>query len=340
MKKVTFILLLILCAVIVCSCGNEPTGTPIGTEDVAVTTGGAPETNVPETKPAQTTASVTTTAPVTTAPATTAPAVNKLVFGEKVTKIEDLEKLNATENRIAKVKAFLTQKGDELNALYGRNDNLYGEISSVVISGFEAWCEYTDKIIVKINVTSSKLDSLPVGSHTLFFNAEGALEKQNKTEGNIPTPNTDTEKFIYSYLREMSYEVLSRYDKDMTSHYALMIHNYYDLTHGHAGTKAEYTEYFKTLFGREPEIDLDNFFNFDEQGKATVKLARGVKVYCYDLVESGNDHVTVQYYADLGCLIKSYKVKYTFSHIDGKLVPLNYEIIEGENRPAPALITT
>jgi len=70
MKKINLTLLLILCMALACSCGNEPTGTPIGTEDVAVTTGGAPETNMPETKPAQTTASVTTTAP---APTTTVP---------------------------------------------------------------------------------------------------------------------------------------------------------------------------------------------------------------------------------------------------------------------------
>jgi len=34
MKKSTLTLLLILCMILACSCGNEPTGTPIGTEDV------------------------------------------------------------------------------------------------------------------------------------------------------------------------------------------------------------------------------------------------------------------------------------------------------------------
>ena len=49
----------------------------------------------------------------------------------------------------------------------------------------------------------------------------------------------------------------------------------------------------------------------------------------FDYVESGEEYVVLQFYADHGYLMLGPRIKYTFTRKNGILVPLCYTFVEG-----------
>ena len=79
--------------------------------------------------------------------------------------------------------------------------------------------------------------------------------------------------------------------------------------------------------GRDATFELDAHLTFENGGKAEIKYPHGGFGYWFDFVESGEDYVVVQFYADHGYLTHGPRVKYTFTRADGILLPACYEYL-------------
>ena len=344
MKKRMFLfsLVMLFCIAFLVGCKSDKkpnnSSDTIESNDIAVITQSSSETTR-EGVLQTTVATPESTAPKETTPppaVTTAPPVPaKLPNGEKVTSIKDLDRLDVHENAIAIVKAFLEGDRAEMDSLYShrKDDKVFSHMGDLKISSFEVWSEkkkgsIDNTLFVTINVSESRVDTLPVGTHTLTIASfYSLLEKVDRVEGTNRDPKTETEKFMSHWLNNIGYLFTAEYKNESSRYYLEFMNAYYHSLHGEGGTKEEYIRYYKTLFGKEPGPDFETVLTFENGGKGQQRFGHGKLVYWYDFVESGEDYVTIQFYADHGYLLKGPKIKYNFVRMDGILVPKNYEYL-------------
>ena len=260
----------------------------------------------------------------------------KIPLGQKVTSFEDLDKLDLTNDRIERVKAFLTNDVKKLEELCYYEEGVYSGLSGIEIESFEVWAEESQNsidndVFMNVNISSvgnEHATTLTVGNHILKIgDHRGCFEEVDRKSGNNNTPKTETEKFISAWFATNGYKFDREYNTGYTESYVWFVHIYYQSLFGEGGTKAEYEKYFKTLYGRDATFELDAHLTFENGGKAEIKYPHGGFGYWFDFVESGEDYVVVQFYADHGYLTHGPRVKYTFTRADGILVPACYEYL-------------
>lgn len=272
---------------------------------------------------------------------TNAPDVTKIPLGEKIASLADIDKLDAPAWKIEAAKAFLGKDLKKLDELCGYGEAVYQQLSDVEISGFEVWCQEREGSVENdlfMNVTISSVGyeygtPLREGRYTLTVSSPVGgicIENADKSADRF-LPETETEKFISAWLGHMGYKFDRHYYTGLVQEYVEFVHSYYTSVHGQGGTKETYEKYYKTLFGVDVSDMLENYLTFENGGKAEIRYGHGGSGFYHDIVESGEDWVTVQYYADRGRLVYGPRIKYTFTEADGILIPLCYTYEYGEN---------
>ena len=272
---------------------------------------------------------------------TSTPETQKIPLGQKVTSFEELDKLDITADKLERVKAFLKNDVKKLEALCYYENGVYSGLSGIEIGSFEVWAEESpysidNDVFMNVNISSvgnEYATTLTVGNHTLKIgDHRGCFEEVGRSSGNNNTPKTETEKFISAWFATNGYKFDREYNTGLIENYVWFVHIYYQSLFGESGTKAEYEKYYKTLYGREATFELDAHLTFENGGRAEIKNPHGGFGYWFDFVESGEDYVVVQFYADHGYLTYGPKVKYTFTRADGILVPACYEYLSFSNK--------
>ncbi|PKM62612.1 MAG: hypothetical protein CVU97_04460 [Firmicutes bacterium HGW-Firmicutes-21] len=247
----------------------------------------------------------------------------------KITDISDYEELGLTsdDGRYLFIKAFIEGDTSALEDICGLISGTYDGYKAISIGDYSVFVKDYD-VFFSFEITSSELDTLPVGKYTYIVEMDIAIYMRPiKREMPILTP-TQTELMKYFtcgyYYEIVDYTTIDSSDKDR---YLFGITGYILVTYDNI-TLEQMQDFALKIFGITDFYPGSNALLID--GVYTI-AGYGGSLLGYEFLDETTEKdlttITIQFYADLGKTIKSHIIEYKMTKNEDIWVFLSSDII-------------
>jgi len=262
------------------------------------------------------------------------------IDGTKITDMNDIGKLELPEDferHINLINAFINNNTDMLEDFAFLKRGMYAEYKTLKVGNYEIIRDYDEEhhiIILNFNfeITESGMDTLPVGKYQTQVNdgPNGTvmifLSDTNKER--ISSPVTDT---IYNWFATcVNYMITPDLIAEMSdgirsdiSETILQILPPDEKGYPLEDIQACALKYY-SISDFTPAPPVSDYYT---KGLYTVG-GHGGETWVYDITESDENSVTLQFYADYSATVKSHLIKYIIDEIDSHFVIKYCQIIE------------
>ncbi len=258
-----------------------------------------------------------------------------------VTDVADISRLtDVDENTVKAAKAFLSGDTTTLEELGGYEPGFLKELKSIKFGDYRISKLINDKgLQLEAYVTESLAYNVDKGFHTFGITDSGVGHScvgclASEIENYYPAM---AEKMAENWVIFSNSPVVPMGDAYTDEHFTDVVRYLHFIYN--ANTVDEYRNYAKKCFG----IDILNDTYTDKESED--KKAELWNIYCddkyaydgvvvTDIVDAGEDFITLQFYADGGCFIPAYKVKYEFVQEGDDFFFKNCTVLEDTGREA------